>query len=426
MSKSAPAVRLPLSSIDTECAVLGLLLKRADLAGEILPTLTDEDFFGARERAVYRAIRRVADCGAAPDVFTVANELGPDTGIQIADLCRMVQFSGVAENLPAYRKTLRFYRVKRDLQAGFQALGEKTTNTVDPEVILASTELLLARAREQIADEGIAGLPLFVPFEQVVASARAPEWLIERIAERDSIGVMFGESGDYKSFIATDWLLHIAAGRDWFGHKVQRGAAFYINGEGHAGLARRLAAWKIRHQVDNLPFFATTREVLIDDVVAIQAAADEIDVLAKRLGVMPVAIGIDTLARNMSGDESDTAQMNQFVAHVSHFFRSRFKAFVLVVHHVGHGDKFRERGAYSLRGAADARYLIKRPEGTNLEAQIEFLKLKDGEIPAPLTVKMAIVELGITGENSLPVTSLVVDRIEAGVVKNPVKKFRVR
>src|SRR5258706_11603784 len=253
--------------------------------------------------------------------------------------------------------------------------------------------------------------PLFRTFTDLLSSARAPEWAIDGIAELDSVGVLLAESGNYKTFLDLDWSLHIAAGKAWYGRAVKQGAAFYVCGEGHGGLARRLTAWKIRHQISDAPFFATRREVFIDDPVAVQATSDEIAGLAEQIKAKPVMIVIDTLARNMSGDESATVDMNRFVAHASGL-RARFGAFVLVVHHPGHTEKTRERGAYSLRGAVDTRFLLTRPEGTELEARLEFAKVKDGETPVPLTLRLAKVELGIVDSAGVPVTSLVVNQVD--------------
>jgi hypothetical protein len=256
--------------------------------------------------------------------------------------------------------------------------------------------------------------PLFIRFDELAASARAPEYLVHGLVERAAIGVVFGDSDTYKTFAVSDLLMHIAAGKDWHGRHVDGGGGLvlYLNAEGHAGIARRTRAWSIRHDIEDVPFYSTRRAVYIDDDASIKACVAEVDTLVELLGANPVAIGIDTLARSMRGDENSTIDMNKFIANAADVLRDRYGASVLIVHHVGHTDKRRERGAYSLIGAVDARYLVERPAGTKLVATLTPLKMKDAVLPPPFTLALAVVDLGIVDAQGDPVSSLVIDHVE--------------
>jgi FixJ family two-component response regulator len=72
-----------------------------------------------------------------------------------------------------------------------------------------------------------------------------PQYLIKPFLERDTLAVMFGESGCYKSFLATDIGLSLAYGVDFHSHRTYQGSVFYICGEGHGGIGRRIEAWLI-------------------------------------------------------------------------------------------------------------------------------------------------------------------------------------
>ncbi|BBC73369.1 hypothetical protein AEB_P2501 [Altererythrobacter sp. B11] len=89
----------------------------------------------------------------------------------------------------------------------------------------------------------------------------SPDFLIEDWIERDSFGVMFGQPGGGKTFLMLDMLLCVAAGIPFHGSEVKQGPVFYIAGEGHNGLTRRIHAWATRHGVslDGLPFFVSVR-----------------------------------------------------------------------------------------------------------------------------------------------------------------------
>ena len=68
-------------------------------------------------------------------------------------------------------------------------------------------------------------------------------WLIKSIMEVGALAVLYGPSGEGKSFLALDWLLSIASGRPWMDHAVVKGPVVYVVGEGGRGVTRRVAAW---------------------------------------------------------------------------------------------------------------------------------------------------------------------------------------
>jgi hypothetical protein len=72
-------------------------------------------------------------------------------------------------------------------------------------------------------------------------------WLVKHVVPADSIGVIYGGSGTFKSFIAIDLAMHIAHGMEWLGKKTKKGPVLIIAAEGGAGLWRRIVAWH-RHR----------------------------------------------------------------------------------------------------------------------------------------------------------------------------------
>ena len=89
----------------------------------------------------------------------------------------------------------------------------------------------------------------------------------------------------------------------------------------------------------------------------------------------------------------------------------RFGACVMIVHHVGHGDKDRERGAYALRGNADARMLVKA--GAGYSCSMHSLKVKDGPIFQPVSFHAKQVGIpGIEDSEGGAVSSLVVEMVD--------------
>lgn len=143
------------------------------------------------------------------------------------------------------------------------------------------------------------------------------------------------------------------------------------------------------------------------DLVALTAA---IDTGIVTLGSKPVLIVLDTLVRNYGdGDENSTQDMSRFVAACDKI-RNRYDSTVLVVHHTGHAEKSRARGALALKAALDAEYRLTKSERLLLTAT----KMKDADMPDPLGMELVSVELpGIVDDFGNPVTSAAIGVLDA-------------
>lgn len=250
----------------------------------------------------------------------------------------------------------------------------------------------------------------FAPADSLTHSLKAPEYLIKPYLERDAVHVLFGDSDTLKSFIAIDMGCHVAAGLTYYGHRCKAGAVFYLCGEGRGGIARRLAAWKIAKQINRIgPFFVSEIPAQLIDTRNAQAIRTQIEHLAQQAGYPPTLIIIDTLATNIGdGDENHTKDINAFLGNIVRELRQPFEAAILLVHHVGHGDKGRERGAYAIRGNADARIHVERSEHADL-ILMHSVKAKDGEKWPTVGFAWQQVKLGITDpEDGEEYTSLAV------------------
>lgn len=218
---------------------------------------------------------------------------------------------------------------------------------------------------------------------------RPPSWLIEGILTDNGLAVLWGRSGDLKSFVGVDMGLCVASGAPWHGKPVRNGLVVYLAAEGSTGLAKRaLGWWRTRGKDGPKPRFK-----LIPHSLAI--AGDDLDALVEaldQLGEKPVLIIIDTLARTFgTGDENKQADMNAYV-NAADRLRDVTKATVMIIHHSGvHEDK-RERGSNVLRGAADTVIKVARngdklslinraPEGKQKDAEeFETIKLRTQKV----------------------------------------------
>jgi hypothetical protein len=251
-----------------------------------------------------------------------------------------------------------------------------------------------------------AGAFTFIRFGEI--KAKEPDWLVRGLLERNALASLYGDPGCYKTFLAIDWAFRLGCGLDFHGHTVTQAPVAYIAAEGRNGLARRRLAWEIRNGITiaDKPIFLSSSGAHLYDENNAAAVARAVDAIAREHGA-PGLIVVDTLARNFGpGDENHTSDMTQFIRSLD-VLRTAHEATVLLVHHTGHGDKSRARGASALRAALDAEYQLERDEqGT---VRLHGMKMKDAPEPESMAFRVATVELGFDDDEGDPVTSAVLN-----------------
>ena len=251
------------------------------------------------------------------------------------------------------------------------------------------TDLLMTKVQMPLA---AIGGPTF----RFVAAGEMPvkpvAWLIHRYLEKDTLAVMFGPPGKGKSFIALDLSCCIATDTAFHGLPVTQGAVFYIAGEGHNGIARRLSAWASLNGVslDGAPLFISEGPTDLASAVNAAQVAEAVQALADKTGKHPALIVIDTLARNFGGDENSATDVGQFVRHVDIHLRHKWKATTLIVHHSGKDGERGARGSSALKGAADAEYEVSRHDEDKV-IRLTARKMKDADEPPPLAFELVSV-----------------------------------
>lgn len=110
-----------------------------------------------------------------------------------------------------------------------------------------------------------------------------------------------------------------------------------------------------------------------------RGAVDDADALitwardtAASLGLDVALIVIDTVARNMVGDENSTEDMGEFVRAIDRVW-NELGCFVLTVHHSGKDVARGLRGSSALGGASDANILVQRDKEKGLTEPGEII-----------------------------------------------------
>jgi KaiC/GvpD/RAD55 family RecA-like ATPase len=215
-------------------------------------------------------------------------------------------------------------------------------------------------------------------------------WLVKDYLESDTLAVMYGPPSAGKSFLALDISCCIAAGLSFHGHDVKPGAVFYIVGEGHGGVARRIHAWA-EHNSSAVPGSLFISETPADffDCDSSARVASAVDSIAIATGVQPALIVIDTMARNFLGEENSATDVNRFVRNLDDI-RRRWQATVLIVHHSGKDHERGARGSIALKCGVDAEYEVTCNAKDGM-VRLTPGKMKDAVKPTPLAFELESV-----------------------------------
>lgn len=273
-------------------------------------------------------------------------------------------------------------------------------------------------------DEGSQGqsLPKNKPLFPLISAARLTvkpvptNWLIQNIIERGSLNLLFGEPSAGKSLFALDWAFCMASGIDWHGSRTQKTDVVIIAGEGFAGMARRLKALETKYG-KTVPeqLYISERPADLSDEKGAAWVAGSIKALCRNPGLVIV----DTLHRNMDGDENSSQDIGRFIANLDSFIKP-LGAAVLVVHHSGHGDKQRSRGSSSIRAAMDGEFSATK-DGDSIILSCH--KAKDFEAFKPQQFKLKAVDLDWLDDDGEPLTSVYLEH--DGVAKPSAKKRKL-
>lgn len=270
------------------------------------------------------------------------------------------------------------------------------------EVLTEYKQNLLRTALEQT--QNTSELPGY-PWEQVAdEDVTSMSYLIKGVINKGDVVFMFGDSGTMKSFVATDMAFHVATGQKWQNHRVKQTGVLVVIAEGQAGYKKRVKAVIKKYAAKDVPIW------ILPEPVALDKDADVLNVWIKMaedaLGCEIGLILMDTFSLMLGdGDESNNSDVS---AALNGLRKAAVDRAVLLIHHTGHGDKGRERGAYQIRGNADVRILVQRDEdGKGRVITISNLKNKDDCLFEAINLGFEVIDLGTDADGD-PVTSLII------------------
>ena len=226
-------------------------------------------------------------------------------------------------------------------------------------------------------------------------------WLVKELVETSTLGIIYGPSGEGKTFVALDVALSVATGRAWHDHAVQRGPVAYVVAEGSRGIAKRVQAWMDQHDeanVSNAFFLLSDVQLLVPGDVG--GLIEAIATTCPR----PALVLLDTFSQCFVGGEENSASEVGVALAAARRIVQATGAAVLPVHHTGKLRPNSERGSSALRGNVDIMVSVSMDK--DRVVTVKQTKAKNHEPMRPLRLKLTQVEVG-TEDDGEPVTSCV-------------------
>lgn len=356
-------------SLDDACAAFGIDLDNlksmpdttskttrsefSSAAGEMLQAITHPD---PNERAYHDNIVRLA-------ATLVASGMFPGAAVDFI-------YSVMDQNKPAGLEQIARWEARRAEVPRAVKSAEKFAPAERQQAVTVNLNL----PRDEAGDVDASGL--LINLQELQARAGTIKWQVKHMIPDDSLGMFFGASGTYKSFIALDHCLHVAHGLQWMGRKTKPGNVVYVAAEGGSGIYRRVQAWHQAHKMSLTPNF----HVCITPMVL--SLSEHIEALAsaiEQLAVKPALIYIDTLSQTFEGDENSATDISSYLRLINAVIRARFVCTVIVIHHSGHSATERPRGSSALTANVDFMVGIYKPENAAMMARLDVIKQKDGD-----------------------------------------------
>lgn len=247
-----------------------------------------------------------------------------------------------------------------------------------------------------------------IRFEDIQPVPDAKDFVQGTLTE-GSAAVVYGESNAGKTFWTTDLALHVAAGLEWNGRRVEAGPVLYVALEGGTGFRNRVAAWRTEKGMEDcsIPFFALCCPVnLLDPEADMPRFMETLRAVTDECGP-PKLVVIDTLSRALSGgDENSSEDMGALVRNMD-AIRFEIGCCVLFIHHSGKDASRGARGHSLLRAAVDTEIEVKAEEGSPLKtaSTVKQRELAKGHT---FNFTLRVVEIG-QNRHGEAVTTCVID-----------------
>lgn len=230
------------------------------------------------------------------------------------------------------------------------------------------------------------------------------EYLVKGLIERGKLIVVYGPSGDGKTFFTADLAGHIASGILWRGRRVRSGLVVYVAAEAGTSILRRFFAWR-EHRLGEaregrIPLAIITRGANLLNMVDVEALLAELRAIAEEVGLPLALVIFDTLSRSIPGGDENRSEDMTRVIEAADLIRDELGAATAIIHHSGKDSAKGARGHSSLFGAADTVIAV-------VERVASVEKSRDGMQGDQFPFALDVVDLGTDSDGDACTTCIV-------------------
>ena len=387
--------------ISAEQSLVGALMQRPDALPAVRQLVTVDLFEDDQCRVIYQGILDCEEIGDEINALTVSERL--EKGDRLEKAGGFVYLIELANNIvPGSALSHARMVAENGQRRGLSKIGERlleaagAPGTKPVEIARLMTQALATYTKGPAEDSG-----LLLDYAALRDRYAAQDWAVKGVIPQNAVGMFFGASGTFKSFIALDYALHRCYGLPWLGRRTEKGTPVYVAAEGGAGLFKRINAWHTQRGMD--PTKMPMRVVILPLPMLTEAV--RLRETIEALKFTPSDIVIDTMSQTFVGEENSSTEVANYLRVIGTELRDPFGATVLVVHHTGHSATDRPRGSSALIANCDFLYGVFRDEA-ELLATMECVKQKDDDRGAPVSFALHVVDLG-ADKHGDPVRSLV-------------------
>jgi len=229
------------------------------------------------------------------------------------------------------------------------------------------------------------------------------DWIVDDLIPEQAVGMIFGASGTFKSFIAIDLCCHMANGMDFIGKETRKAPVLYLASEGGAGIYRRIQAW---HKHHDLPISDDIWLVTTPLILTVKEQLEALVTAMHRMKVKPALVVIDTLSQTFAGDENSSNDIASYIRAINTDVRAQFGCSAIIIHHTGHNASDRPRGSSAMMANLDFLLGVFKPDPEAPTARVMVSKQKDGDKLEDMYFTMEHMPLGVNKKGK-PASSLV-------------------
>jgi AAA domain len=345
-----------------------------------------------------------------------AREFGPTTcakfhGLNLEPCARCAHWQNITSPIQLGRDA------ERNNRAPPNERGEGTDKTSerDEGTNRAKTEEQQGKSQ---ANSGASQNPFPLRWHGEQDSSVKRKWLVQNMIPETGVGLLSGQWGTYKTFIAIDLAGAVMTGNLFAGRAVKRsGGVLFLAAEGAGEIPIRLSglidAKFAKH--GKLPFAWRESCPTLMDRRAIEQltriAKEAADRMQSEFGVELVLIIVDTMSAAAGFTDENSSSEGQQAMNVCAELSRRTGAFLMACDHFGKAVETGTRGSSAKEGAADVVIAClgeKNLTGRIANTRVAIRKLRGGAGGAEIAYKLRIVDMGID-EGNEQITTGVID-----------------